>query len=351
MRVGGGRPAAAGAGASGRVHGPDAHGRPHRGGRPGHHRIRQPTRRRTVRGLALSSRRASAAARSARVGAAQRARAAPRSADRRRPDSLARSIWPSRSRPTNLRPRPRRGRCRCCSHVTGAWRRVRPSPTWHARSAGRAAPCSVSARAVYGYGPATLRRILRFRRAVRLLGDGAAVRQRWQLAPGMPTSRTCTARSANSPECRWRRCVRTQQREQVHPVAVRVGDRRITHAPRRIVRRQRPGMPCGRDLFEQRVDLRRGTHPERERQSARRRCRRRPARMHAGDRLLGVERQRVAAGQLHRDVRLLRLGDGQAEQAVEVQRSLHVASEDLEDGRCQANIHDATLGRPALSLS
>ena len=61
--------------------------------------------------------------------------------------------------------------------------------------------------AVYGYGPATLRRILRFRRAVRLLGDGLPT-QRWQLVPGMPTNPTCTARSANLPACRWRRCVR-----------------------------------------------------------------------------------------------------------------------------------------------
>ena len=57
-------------------------------------------------------------------------------------------------------------------HVTGAWPAARPSPTSRARSAGRAARCSASARAVYGYGPATLRRILRFRRAVRLLDDG-----------------------------------------------------------------------------------------------------------------------------------------------------------------------------------
>jgi len=65
-----------------------------------------------------------------------------------------------------------------------------------------------------------------------------------------------------------------------------------------------------------------------------------PSRVHACDRLFGVERQRVAAGQLDRDVRLLRLWDGQPEQAVEVQGSLHVAGEDLEHGGGQANIHD-----------
>src|SRR6185312_11398374 len=53
MCVGGGRAAAAGAGASGRVYGPDAPRRPHRGGRAGHHSIGQPPRWRTVRGLAV----------------------------------------------------------------------------------------------------------------------------------------------------------------------------------------------------------------------------------------------------------------------------------------------------------
>ena len=62
-----------------------------------------------------------------------------------------------------------------------------------------------------------------------------------------------------------------QQCEQIHPIAVRVGDGRITHPPRRVVRRQRAGMPCGRDLLEQCVDLRRRRDAERKRQSAGRR--------------------------------------------------------------------------------
>jgi len=58
------------------------------------------------------------------------------------------------------------------SHVTGALAggaavsHVAGQVGWSARTLQR--QCTV----VYGYGPATLRRILRFRRAVRLLGDG-----------------------------------------------------------------------------------------------------------------------------------------------------------------------------------
>ena len=56
--------------------------------------------------------------------------------------------------------------------MTGTWRRALPSTEvaqqvgWSARTLQR--QCA----AVYGYGPATLRRILRFRRAVRLLSGG-----------------------------------------------------------------------------------------------------------------------------------------------------------------------------------
>jgi hypothetical protein len=61
--------------------------------------------------------------------------------------------------------------------------------------------------AIYGYGPAMLRRILRFRRAARLLDAGLSL-ARWPLARATPTNPTCIARPANSPVCRWRRCVR-----------------------------------------------------------------------------------------------------------------------------------------------
>jgi len=77
-------------------------------------------------------------------------------------------------------------------------------------------------------------------------------------------------------------------------------------------------MACGRYLLEQFVDLTRGTDAERQRQPTGRRRRRRPARVHARDGFLRVERQRVSAWQLYGDVRHVRVGHGQPEQPVEV---------------------------------
>lgn len=92
------------------------------------------------------------------------------------------------------------------SHVTdalagGAVADVAGQVGWSSRTMQR--QCS----AVYGYGPATLRRILRFRRAMRLLDAGLRT-WRSRAVRATPTSRICTARSASLPVWHWRRCVR-----------------------------------------------------------------------------------------------------------------------------------------------
>ena len=235
-------------------------GRPHHGGRAGHHRVRQSTRRRTVRGLALSSRRASAATRCARVRVAQRASCAARSEIGAAPDTLAGGA--------GRRSRVGRSAARDCAVVAAAaeprhrqpCRQARRSPTWPGTWAGRAAPCSVSA------PPCT-----------------ATVRQRCGASCGFVARCGCSTRGL--PYARWppapgyadqphlHREVRDlagvplaalrqdQRREQIHPVAVGVGHRRIAHAPRRVVGRQRTGVACRGDLFEERVDLGRGIRP------------------------------------------------------------------------------------------
>ena len=61
--------------------------------------------------------------------------------------------------------------------------------------------------AAFGYGPAVLRRVLRFRRAMALLRAGVGPAE-VAARPGTPTSRTCRATSARSRESRrpaWRR--------------------------------------------------------------------------------------------------------------------------------------------------
>ena len=59
--------------------------------------------------------------------------------------------------------------------------------------------------------------------------------------------------------------------------------------------------------------------------------RRGPTGVHTRDDLLVVEGQRVAAGQFDFDVRALRVGDVQAEESIEVERSRHVIGGDLDD--------------------
>jgi hypothetical protein len=56
-------------------------------------------------------------------------------------------------------------------------------------------------------------------------------------------------------------------------------------------------------------------------------------------------------GSFHCDVWLVRVRNGQAQQPVEVQRSVQVTSEDLKHGRRQANVHGRhrRSARPVLS--
>jgi AraC-like DNA-binding protein len=122
--------------------------------------------------------------------------------------------------------------------------------------------------AVYGYGAAMLRRVLRFRQARRLLGEG------------LPYAEVATlAGYADQPHLH--REVRTlagvplasfssgyERGEQVYPVAVRIGDGRIALAPRRIVGREHAGMTRSGDLLEEFVDRGRRADSERQRQPA-----------------------------------------------------------------------------------
>jgi hypothetical protein len=57
--------------------------------------------------------------------------------------------------------------------------------------------------------------------------------------------------------------------------------------------------------------------------------------MHAGDRLLGVERPPIATGKLHVDMRVrpFRLGNRQAQQSIERDRALDILREHLDDCR------------------
>ena len=226
---------------------------------------------RAVRGLALPARRATPAARRARGRTAQRPGAAGTSCggSRRAARFAGRAGRRAGLRP-DRGPRPRHGRCRAGprhrSLAAGAAvaRGGRREIGWSSRTLQR--QCA----AVYGYGPATLRRILRFRRALRLL---EAVRRtpKWPPAPGY-ADQPHLHREVR--ESRRRRAVVAasglQRREQVHPVAVRVGDGRVALAPRRVERLQRPGMARRGELLEQRVDLRRGAEAERQGQPARR---------------------------------------------------------------------------------
>ena len=223
------------------------------------------------------------------------------------------------------------------SHVTARLAaRRRPSPTWHNKSAGRPARCSATARLSTVTGLTTLRRILRFRHAARLLSEGipieVAARAGYADQPhlhrevrdlaGVPLSslrQELAAARTDPPSCRpgrrrWRSAGPTARR----------------------TRLQRSGMACRGDLLEQSVDFGGRTHAERAARAGW------PSEdggvqpgMHAGDGLLDVEGQRVSARQLDRDVRHLRFGYREAEQPVELQRSLQVVGEDLEHGRRQ----------------
>ena len=78
------------------------------------------------------------------------------------------------------------------------------------------------------------------------------------------------------------------------------------------------------DAAEQGINIRRRLKPERQDHPAGRR-RRSPARMNTGNHLLRIEQQPIATGQFDLDVRTVGFGDRQAEQTVEVQRTLQVA--------------------------
>jgi len=172
MRVGSGRTARAGPRAPGWLHGSHQDVRPRRRRRAGHHRVRHPAWSRSIRGLAISARSAAPAA-----GHSRR-----RAEDSRVPLSdlgfagthgrslvdlataLASADPANETAPWSLH------QLRHITHSleTGAVvGEVAREVGWSSRTLER--QCT----AVFGYGPATLRRILRFRRAVRLWDDGA----------------------------------------------------------------------------------------------------------------------------------------------------------------------------------
>ena len=254
MRVGGGRPAGTGAGASGRVHGSDAHGRPHHGGRPGHHRVGHPTRLENrswacdfIRCASAPARNASSELRNERVPLRDVRGVCPQ---RRFLDRAC-----GRTRVGGTAGRNSAGSLPLLSHVTGRWRRVRPSPMWRAKSVGRTAPAARHVRVWLRPGNPATHPAVPARDAP--FGRGTAVNRggqpRWVCRPAAPSprgARPC-GRAAGVVASGFQQC------EQIDPIAVRVGDRRIAHAPWRVIRCQRPTMPCGRDLLEQRIDLRR----------------------------------------------------------------------------------------------
>ncbi len=140
-----------------------------------------------------------------------------------------------------------------------------PSPTWHDEIGWSGRTLQRQCGAVYGYGPATLRRILRFRRAVAMLRTGRRTsrgRGGGQVfRPAAPASRGTCARGHRGRRSGGRL---GQRREQVDRGAVGVLDRGVALPPRRVERRQLAGMAhCGESL-EHRVHVARGIESERD---------------------------------------------------------------------------------------
>lgn len=149
--------------------------------------------------------------------------------------------------------------------------------------------------AVYGYGPATLRRILRFRRATVMLQAGRS-----------PSDVAAAAGYADQPHL---------NRE----VRAFAGTTGMTGR----------GEPFVHGVHGCRhVQLEGDRHPAGT-------GRRHPPRVHSGDHLFGVECQPVAARQGDLDVGAVRIGNLQSEQTVEPDRPGHVTSDDLDDGGSQ----------------
>ena len=115
-------------------------------------------------------------------------------------------------------------------------------------SAGRRAPCSASAPP----STATVPRLCGASCVSGALGDCSTRGLPSPTSPparAMRTNRICTVRSARSLACRCVVWSGRQRREQIHPVAVRVGHRRIALPPRRVVRLQQAGITCRGDLL------------------------------------------------------------------------------------------------------
>ena len=87
-----------------------------------------------------------------------------------------------------------RGRTRSRAGRGDRRRRTDRSPLSPTRSAARRARVHRRCLAAFGYGPATLRRVLRFRRAAALLAGGRVACRGRRPRRATPTSRTCPAR-------------------------------------------------------------------------------------------------------------------------------------------------------------
>ena len=288
----------------------------------------------------VAARRAGARARPGRAGPARGGRGSAWPCSPRSPPGC-----PAR-RPTVRWPR--------CAARSPRWARGRPrggsmpgrSPPSPTRSA--APPRSVHRRcqAAFGYGPAVLRRVLRFRRAAALLRAGvspaevaaaAGLRRPAAPVPGDAGVGRGVARSAG------------QRGEQVHAVAVRVEHHGVALAPEPVERRELALVPGRHQVGVQRVQARGVGQGEREvRPPA---AHRRPVRVEGADHVLGVEHQPQTTGQPDLDVPLPvgRRGHVQPHLPVEGQGLGHVRHHDPDRVHPRFSAHDrkARRGRRA----
>ena len=190
----------------------------------------------------------------------------------------------------------------------------------------------------FGYGPAVLRRVLRFRAAAALLRARVAP-PRSRPAPVTPTSRTCPGRCGRWPAPAVRPGQLASGGEEVHAVAVRVEHHGVALAPEPVERRQLASSGRHQLGVGRRPGRRVG---QRERQARPPAAHRRPVRVERADLVLGVEQQPQPTGQPDLDVPLSVAPRGHASPSlpVEGQGLAHVRHHDPDRVQPRFSAHD-----------